>query len=250
MQKFAGATCERHSKFFPRLPGCAGRHGGRQTGARDPWRCCLMPRTTRSTSGMACRRFKTCARISAALRSKPSAITLLRRTGSWSASALPPFSLSLSSSLSLSLSLSVCLSVALSLPLPLARVLSLTLRSLLPPATMSVSRAQVQQFAKNAQGVTVSPKEAVAEANAVFKAAPVSASLSVYLRKCTKLCTAHTHIRAQTHTHAHTHTHTHTHARTHKHTHTHTHTHNVCTRTHTHTHIMCVCVCMCVHVHT
>ena len=51
-----------------------------------------------------------------------------------------------------------------------------TLRALRhPPA---VSRAQVQQFAKNAQGVTVSPKEAVAEANAVFKAAPISASLS------------------------------------------------------------------------
>ena len=36
----------------------------------------------------------------------------------------------------------------------------------------------MQQFAKNAQGATVSPKEAVAEANAVFKASPVSASLS------------------------------------------------------------------------
>merc|ERR1711966_15565 len=39
-------------------------------------------------------------------------------------------------------------------------------------------RQLVQQFAKNAQGQTVSPKEAVAEANAVFRAAPISASLS------------------------------------------------------------------------
>ena len=64
----------------------------------------------------------------------------------------------------------------------------------------------------------MSPKEAVAEANAVFKAAPVSASLSVYLRKCIKLCIAYTH------THIH-YTHTHTFIQTHTHTHTHTHAH-------------------------
>lgn len=39
-------------------------------------------------------------------------------------------------------------------------------------------RQLVQQFAKNAQGVAVSPKEAMSEANAVFKASPVNASLS------------------------------------------------------------------------
>lgn len=39
-------------------------------------------------------------------------------------------------------------------------------------------RQLVQQFAKNAQGQTVSPKDAIAEANAVFRNSPISASLS------------------------------------------------------------------------
>jgi len=39
-------------------------------------------------------------------------------------------------------------------------------------------RQLVQQYAKNLEGVTISPAEAAAEANAVFRAAPVSASLS------------------------------------------------------------------------
>jgi len=39
-------------------------------------------------------------------------------------------------------------------------------------------RQLVQQFAKNAQGVAISPKEAISEANSVFRASPVSASLS------------------------------------------------------------------------
>ena len=62
-------------------------------------------------------------------------------------------------------------------------------------------RQLVQQFAKNAQGQTVSPKEAVAEANAVFRAAPISASLSGLWPQMTGVLNQHPMI--FTHTHAH-----------------------------------------------
>jgi hypothetical protein len=67
-------------------------------------------------------------------------------------------------------------------------------------------RQLVQQFAKNAQGVAVSPKEAMAEANAVFRTSPISASLSglwprmigEYSRSPRSSCaTAHEHARSK-----------------------------------------------------
>jgi len=110
----------------------------------------------------------------------------------------------------------------------------------------------LQQFAKNAQGVAVSPKEAMSEANAIFKASPVSASLSglwprmggVLLKRIPKfgfllgysyavgegepgwhtqtllLKDIHSHTRSRTHAHTPTHAnaHTHTHMQTHTHT--------------------------------
>lgn len=64
-------------------------------------------------------------------------------------------------------------------------------------------RQLVQQFAKNAQGQTVSPKEAVAEANAVFRAAPISASLSGLWPQMTGVL-LNQHPMIFTHTHMHT----------------------------------------------